>query len=136
MQQTIVKEFSEKVEIGEPVTKDQDSQSDGKPEEVSGKDLEGMPLYQGAVRTWYLQLTEDEKKHTHLVYAIPADVETVFEYYEQELAKHGWKITSTIQIEDIRAIEAQQGDSKKINLLFSIESDYSDHSTLVVNAEF
>jgi Sec-independent protein translocase protein TatA len=130
-----ISEFAENVEIGEPVSESRSHQEVGKPPEVSGKDLDVFPLHRGSVRTFYMQLTEDEKKTTSLVYAVPVDGEPLFEYYEKALVDTGWKISSTMEIGEAWFIEASKGDDLWVNLVIGNESDLEGDCMLMISVE-
>jgi predicted small secreted protein len=131
-----VRDLQERVEVGQPVEQQPASQDENKPQEVSGTDPDGFPLHPGAVRTWYMQLTEGDSKVTHVMYEVPLLPDEAYEYYQQELESHGWEITSTIHWGGTGYfITAGKDDGKEINLTFG-DSQFPDHSTVNVQANY
>lgn len=131
-----IRDLQENVEIGEVVDQPRGSQDNNKPREVSGKDIEDFPLYPGSVRTWYMHLTQDNRNSTQVVYAVPADVEEIFEFYEEELEKHGWKIEATVHMEETRFVEAKDDEGQRINLIIAEDGQYEGYNTMSVGVDF
>lgn len=129
-----VKDFQENVEVGQPVDDKGGSTDKNKPQEVSGKDLDNFPLYPGSVRTFYLSLTEGDSKATQLIYEIPKLPEETLNYYQEDLEKHGWEITTTMHWGGDSYYLVAGGDEGKEIILTIGESNFPDYTNLVVQA--
>jgi hypothetical protein len=67
---------------------------DEEPEEVEGRDPEELTLYPGSVRTAYILPLCECEPGVFNWYAVPANIEAVFNFYLAELENLGWQVTT------------------------------------------
>ncbi|MFP4531944.1 MAG: hypothetical protein ACLFNS_04600 [Desulfobacterales bacterium] len=120
-----------------PVSPEPAKTEDGKkrPEEVSGSDPEGIPVYPGSVRTSY-QKMEKEGRISHVVsYAAEAAADEVMTFYETEMEKKDWEIAKTAETQNKKYIEATKAEDR-VRIIMRPSDDYEGYTAVEVAAKY
>jgi hypothetical protein len=122
-----MKEFQESIDVGQPV---QSGDKDG-PQQVSGEDIDGVPLYRGAVRVHYLRQTIGDRVSTGVHYLVPASFEETMDFYRDEMRESDWMVKSQMETGEMFIMEAEDEQGGKLTFLIHTDHDYEEQYTMV-----
>ena len=122
-----MKEFQESIDVGQPVQ----SGDKDEPQQVSGQDIDGVPLYRGAIRVSYVRQTIDDRVSTGIQYLVPASFKETMDFYRDEMKESDWTVKSQMETSELFTMEAENEQSGNLFILITTDHDYEEQYTLV-----
>ena len=107
------------------------SSSEDLPQAIQCDEIENFPLYRGAI-CWYSMKMDDAIQN---MYAVPATIIEVSEFYQSELVDSGWDIGMSMNTSDGDMLMASQ-DGIDLSIVIAEESEYEGYTYLSVTANY
>ena len=107
------------------------SSSEDLPQSIQCDEVENFPLYRGAI-CWYSMQMDDAIQN---MYAVPATISEVSEFYQSELVNGGWNISMSMNTSDGNMLMASQ-DGTNLSIVIAEENEYEGYTYLSVTANY
>lgn len=120
-----------------PASPEPDKKGDVKkqPEEVSGSDPEDIPVYPGAVRTSYQEVTQEGSISHAVSYSAEADRDEVLNFYKMEMDKKDWKIVKKAETQEENYLEATKAKDK-VRIIIRESDKYANYTEIEITARY
>lgn len=115
-----IKEFQDSIDVSQPI---QSGGTEG-PQEVSGQNIGGVPLYRGVVRIHYLRQTIGDVVSTGVRYLVPDSFEEVMAFYRDEMKETDWSIKAQMGTGEMYIMEAEDEQGGKLTIFVVLDQDF------------
>ncbi|MEF8941460.1 MAG: hypothetical protein V5B78_01580 [Desulfohalobiaceae bacterium] len=105
------------------------------PEEISGSDPQDVPVYSGAIRTSYQEITQEGTLTHSASYAAETDREEVLEFYMPEMKGKGWEIVKKAETQEEIYLEATKAEDR-VRIIIRESERYANYTVIEITARY